>query len=119
MAERPLKRAAFLTSIDQEVDAFIMVALEQPNFKLEGIEWADWEPPADEPKTRTPPLELDDYQEMWSGLEGPLIRVKCEECGCEKDAWVGDDGYLVDGRDRYCKHPDGDVFKTRPVNDPS
>jgi hypothetical protein len=124
MPGRPLKRAAFLTSDSDEIEAFCQAAF-MPSFKFEGLEWAD-EHPGPEVKTRTPPLELEDPPEVdvsvWANLEGPMVRVACVKCGQEKDAWVDEHGFLEDERDMWHVHEGDNAYPTAPIgesDDPS
>ncbi len=46
-------------------------------------------------------------------LEPPLVRVRCVDCGKEKDAWVDEAGRLEDVRDQWCVHTDESVHATQ------
>jgi hypothetical protein len=43
--------------------------------------------------------------------------VRCTKCHEEKDAWVGEDGFFEDERDRYHSHGEGVAYYTEVVED--
>ena len=51
----------------------------------------------------------------FTNLTPPYVRVRCTDCGEEKDAWVADDGTLEDARDAFHWHDEENIFPTEPI----